>query len=680
RLAYRATQIHWKLSAVPGLQPSVDSIVVNPQPTDSVWLNGRRYYTYTLRQDLVASAGDTLFIPFSYTAPDVDACNQTATGTIIVPLRPGPRVDFTVTGNRCLSDTLSFHGQILTTAGFTMSNFQWEFPDGSSAATLDARKRFTVAGANAVRFLAIASNGCSGDTTKLVTIDPSPIAKFGVSGRACTTDSLLFSDSSLIASGSIASWKWLMGEGTQLIRSSAAPFGFPYTVPGNYTVRLVATSAAGCVSDTVQQAITVQPRPQAAFTTDGNICLGDSIRFSDASTVSSGSIINRGWRFGDNTSLPNSNAVPFYHRYPGAGTYTVELRVVSAAGCVDSIAHPVTVAARPVASLSVSGVLCADSLLQFTSTTPQAGAQYYWDFGNGQTTTSAAAVATQAYGIRSNPFSVRHVVVLGPRCVSDTVLLTIPGIRPNPVAAFTIEADTFCTGKPIRFLADTTGVARWDWDFGNGTGTSVAPVTRIYTQGGDFIVRLTVKDHAGCGSAPATRSLRIGNTPQIDAGPDRYIQKGQSATLAASIPAGAFSISWSPAATLSSPTTITTVAFPDSNTTYTLFVIDNASGCTARDRVTVFTVGALYIPNAFTPNNDGRNDAWQIPGLAVYPNARVTVYNQWGEKVYDAANYTTQPWRGNALGVDLGNTTFVYMIQLNDAQKQVLKGTVTIIR
>jgi gliding motility-associated-like protein len=91
-------------------------------------------------------------------------------------------------------------------------------------------------------------------------------------------------------------------------------------------------------------------------------------------------------------------------------------------------------------------------------------------------------------------------------------------------------------------------------------------------------------------------------------------------------------------------------------------------------------ITGLFVPTAFTPNGDGKNDKWQIPGLAVHPNALVTIYNRWGQIIYQAKDYYNNPWDGKFNGVEQSTTTFVYMIQLNDAGRQMLKGTVTIIR
>jgi gliding motility-associated-like protein len=69
-----------------------------------------------------------------------------------------------------------------------------------------------------------------------------------------------------------------------------------------------------------------------------------------------------------------------------------------------------------------------------------------------------------------------------------------------------------------------------------------------------------------------------------------------------------------------------------------------------------------------------------ILGMALYPDAVVTIYNRWGEKIFETKNYINNPWTGYYKGQKQPIGSYIYLIQLNDAQKQMLKGTVTIVQ
>lgn len=86
----------------------------------------------------------------------------------------------------------------------------------------------------------------------------------------------------------------------------------------------------------------------------------------------------------------------------------------------------------------------------------------------------------------------------------------------------------------------------------------------------------------------------------------------------------------------------------------------------------------LSVPNAFSPNGDGVNDWWEIPGITRYPNAQVTIFNRWGNQVYDQIGYNASTaWRGEKHPV----ATYYYIIKLNsEVWPEPLTGALTITR
>ena len=82
------------------------------------------------------------------------------------------------------------------------------------------------------------------------------------------------------------------------------------------------------------------------------------------------------------------------------------------------------------------------------------------------------------------------------------------------------------------------------------------------------------------------------------------------------------------------------------------------------------------IPNAFSPNNDGINDTWQIPALQTYTDPEVTVFNRYGQAVYRSKGYGTA-WDGSFKGKRLPVGTYYYVIDLKIGE--VLSGWVMIV-
>lgn len=685
KLGYPATSIHWKLSQVTGMSPNADSIIANPVPVRTEIINGRTYYVYTLQQDFIFTTPGTYIIPVTYSKTVIQNCSQSENATVKVVVKPGPKADFTFPAPACLLDSVHFTGAAIP-GTFNLVNYNWTFDDNSTASTINTVKLFTTAGNQNVRYRVIANNGCVGDTTKTVTILDSPVASFTVNANICQRDSVRIVDASTIPAGTIASWQWNFGDGNTSIRTTNAPFYHQYTTPGNYTISLITVAGSGCKSDTAFMPVTVLPKPLANFNTGGNVCLGDSIRFVDASTSTAGAITSWQWNFGDGNSSTLTTNNPFYHTYTAAGNYPVTLIVAAANGCSsDTFRLAVNVSSKPAAIFTYNGKPCVDSLLTFSSSVPTGGANpptWHWNFGDGQTFNSATAnTASHAYATSLTNITVKHWVSYSAGCSSDTAFATIPLINANPVASFTITGDTLCERKPITLTSTVTGVSNWSWNLGNGNSAATPPFTHSYNTANTYTISLVVSTAAGCGSLPATQTITINPTPAINAGPDKFIRLGTSTTLGATInnPAN-YNFLWTPSLYLSAADILNPVSAPDNLITYTILAIDKLNNCTATDQVVVTPVSDIYIPTAFTPNNDGKNDQWVIPGLALYPEARVSVFNRAGQLIYDTKGHTSNPWNGTYKGIVQPNEVYVYLVQLNDERKQIFKGTVTIIR
>jgi gliding motility-associated-like protein/uncharacterized repeat protein (TIGR01451 family) len=89
------------------------------------------------------------------------------------------------------------------------------------------------------------------------------------------------------------------------------------------------------------------------------------------------------------------------------------------------------------------------------------------------------------------------------------------------------------------------------------------------------------------------------------------------------------------------------------------------------------SIAGIIIPNVFTPNGDGLNDTFEIPGLELYQANELTIVNRWGGTVYDKKGYTND-WA--ATGLNEG--TYFYLLKVKTAANkwEVYKGYITILR
>jgi len=166
-------------------------------------------------------------------------------------------------------------------------------------------------------------------------------------------------------------------------------------------------------------------------------------------------------------------------------------------------------------------------------------------------------------------------------------------------------------------------------------------------------------------------------TIPVDAGVDQNSSSGQSVQLNGSTTAPVYS--WSPDFDLSNKNDLTTMATPSKTTTYILTAID--SGCVVYDDMTVLVKEALVIPTTFSPNDDGVNDIFEIVGIENYPNCFLQIFNRLGQEVFQKSGYTfSRAWKGDYNGSDLSSGVYFYSLELRDSEKQIKKGTITLIR
>lgn len=265
--------------------------------------------------------------------------------------------------------------------------------------------------------------------------------------------------------------------------------------------------------------------------------------------------------------------------------------------------------------------------------------------------------------------------------------ITISGTAvTRPVPYMNIgTSSTICAGEITaimaeRFHCDDPGSFHW---FVNGTLIGVDPDSIFFTsvlQNG-AVIHVETSCFTSC-PVTLTQTLPPVTVTEViaDAGSDITISEGEVTQLQ-----GVASLNttflWAPGYALSDPSVLFPIANPSETTTYTLTVTDTVSGCTATDYVTVTVNKGLFIPNTFSPNNDGENDTWEIRGIETYPDCLVTIYNRWGQPVFQSTGYNKEKaWNGEGKTGKVNEGVYFYEIQLRDPEKQIVKGSITLIR
>lgn len=461
---------------------------------------------------------------------------------------------------------------------------------------------------------------------------------------------------------------------------------FTFAAPGTYIIPVSYTAALIPNCNQTEYAtvtVVVKQGPKADFTFS-SACPNQSITFTGASTTTGFNMAGYLWNFPDGTTQTTVNASK---AFPAIGTYNVRYRIYADNGCIGDTTKPVSVGNPVSLSVQASGKACSDSLFTFTSSIPANSANppsWYWDFGDGNNTViTSGNTATHGYAANAGPIQVRHAVGFSTGCGTDTVLYSIPVIHANPVASFSFVADTLCELKPVQFNATLTGISSWAWNFGDGTSTAAPPLTHTFGKPGSYPVTLIVQDVNGCGSQPAVNTVIINPMPDIDAGPDKFFRIGSSVTLDASISnPGNYDFVWTPGTYLNTTTLLNPTALTDRRMTYYITATDKATHCANTDSMVIKPISIVQVPNAFTPNNDGKNDLFRVLGTELVTRFNLRIFDRYGQLVFET-NDKGQGWDGKRKGTDLPTGGFVYILTYsapNYPAAQVEKGSFILIR
>jgi gliding motility-associated-like protein len=228
---------------------------------------------------------------------------------------------------------------------------------------------------------------------------------------------------------------------------------------------------------------------------------------------------------------------------------------------------------------------------------------------------------------------------------------------------------------------------QWQLSENGGPWTDIPGATgptyqRNPTGPGAYRYRMTVVEennlgNTACRIASDAIDINIHPRPVVDAGPDRSIILGRSTFLAGSAQGESLTYLWTPGTYLENPTLLQPRLKPQSDTRYTL-TATSPWGCSASDSVQVRVLEKLLIPNAFTPNGDGRNDTWSVPFLDPTLEAEVRVFNRFGQLVFHARS-AGKAWDGTVRGVPQPSGVYVYLVRFRE-DNSLMKGTLTLVR
>lgn len=400
--------------------------------------------------------------------------------------------------------------------------------------------------------------------------------------------------------------------------------------------------------------------------TNGAGCEGVPVVFSDSSQ-SFAPIVNYNWSFGDGTSSTQVSPPP--HVYPSPGTYNVNLKIKGQDGCEADSTKAITIAAIPLPpSLQVFDTCFKQQPRLLFS--PQVTVTYQWQLDGstaGSQTPSLSGLATGTHQL--------NVVAVSPYgCGQPKMTAKDFVIKPIPTVNAVVQDG--CTGEPLLFSAtqtdNATTIDRWRWQIGSDKFLSGQNVQPVFNQPDSFSVRLWATADNGCTSDTVEKTVKIAKA-FLHAN-DTTVMRNNPSQLFAQANGN---IVWSPATGLSNAAIANPVVTLNEDQTYSL-TVTTPEGCTTDGtvRVKVFNGPTVYVPSAFTPNGDGKNDLLLPVYVGIKELKQFAVFNRWGQLVFTTTD-VGKGWEGRE-----ASGTFVWMVKAITYLNQpiALKGTVTIIR
>jgi len=587
----------------------------------------------------------------------------------------------------CVNTDVQFTDASPRTGG-NITAWEWDFGDGLKSALQNPKHKFATPGTKTVKLKVVTDMGCNLTVSKNIDIIVAPKSNFNAVGPFCIDNDIKFVNQTTAVNSNVVSQTWDFGNG-QPNSSDPSPTS-KYKAAGNYQVKLISVSSSGC-ADTIVKTITIVENPEITFKDPGS-CVNDIVQFE--ATAVKGNFVAWCWDFGDGVSDPVQDIKQSpNHKFNAAGTYNITLIGTTDQGCSTVFTRQVIISgSNPNAVFEVKDPanLCANKEVVFENKSSISFGkiikiEWIFDYENGGPNVAVADdsptlgemylhkypnVATKKdYKVVMRAYS-------GQGCFTESapVIVSVypaPMLKVNDISSLCENAD------PVQLVVTDENIIAGSSSF-SGTGISSTGVFSPRISGaGNFNIKYVFTSSHGCVEEKNINVI-VDKLPEITLQPSMDILFGGQKPVDAKVTKTAPDIKykWAPADGLSADNILNPIAKPTKTTRYTLTVTSN--NCETVYEYVVNVHENPSIPNVFSPNGDGKNDTWNIKYLETLVQGTISIFNRYGQKVFEASPYHT-PWDGKLNGTDLPVGVYYYIIEPNNGRKKYT-GSVTILR
>jgi len=604
---------------------------------------------------------------------DAAGCKDSLTlDDLVTATDPVP--DFTT------ADTLSCPGATVTftnsssPAGFSS---QWEFGDGGTSVMASPSHVYAATGIYTVKLRIQDAFGCPDSLIRNAYINvDKPVANFSMNDSisSCIPFQVQFTNTSTFYSSVL--WDFGPGEGTSALNN---PVHY-YSVPGTYSVKLLATSPGGCLDSTFKTVTVNDTSGSRLNYLPFNGCKPLAVSLS---VNTAGQISSYFWDFGDGntqtTTTPNVN----YIYTTSFGNFLPKVIMQDPSGCLIPLQglDTVYVAGANTKFGIDKKLFCDFGTVNFTDSTTfnDPVISYNWNFGDGGT--SASQNPTHQY-TAPGIYTVRLAIQTQLGCRDTLTKPSLVKVVQRPL--IDIGGDSVvCINSSLLhsgiFLQTDTSVVTWQWNFPNGNNSNLQnPLAQLYTTAGTFTITTIATNSTGCKDT-MRQNVYVNPLPVVNMPGQMTVQNGFPVTIPATYSPNTVSWIWSPSSGLSCTNCPTPAAGPKFDTHYQVYFTD-ANGCNniGNIMVTVICKNAnLFIPNTFSPNGDGSNDIFYPRGKGLERVILLRIFNRWGEVVFERRNFPVNDpasgWNGTFKGKKPQADVYVYQAEVYCDNGDVIK-------
>lgn len=559
------------------------------------------------------------------------------------------------------------------------SKFTWDFGDGTVVPGTDtfAVHNYVSPGIYNPAVILQDAGGCNATSSlpDKVIVDSLAISFTPSPGALCDSGWSVFTPQVSSLSNaelqSVLGYSWQTTEAGNADVSNNELASHYFSSLGSHLVNLTVTSPYGC-NQTISKTITVSQGVSASITGVNKICTGDSALFKGGAVPYLTSLT---WRWDLTDGVTSSQQNPAAKKFLNQGPQQISL-IVNNSNCADTAYHTVMVNPHPGVSFTPQEpFVCKASS---TTVSVSGGVNYQWSSASVFTTVSSSSISPNAF--RSAYYRVNVTDMEG--CTTlDSVFVKVI----EPVKLIVSPSLFACEGSPVQL--DAKGADKYQW-IKNTSGISDLNIANpIATPAISTTYTVVGYDNYQCFTDTADVFVRISLLPIVNAGPDQQLIAGSPVSLSSQV-SGAVNWLWTPSTYLSCTTCANPISTPQASTTYTLTAF-NADGCKQQDQVIVKLIckdNLVYIPNAFSPNDDNRNDRFVIKGSGIKNIRSIIIFSRWGKKMFERKNINindlNNSWDGRINGEPMPPGTYVYQIQTECEAGDVFNysGTLMLVR